>query len=797
MNEASPGILILGGGVAGMSAALALSRHDLEVHLVEKKDRLGGNTADWACMATGICQNCGACLSLEMADQVHRTDHISIHLNTELTTLDRTGPDLEATLSSGEHLTAAKAVMATGFTPFDPATIPSYHTQTLEKVITTARLNTLLREDRLAEVTGSAPKIAFLQCIGSRNREQNRDYCSQVCCKISMRHAQKIHHLMPDADISLFYMDLQIIGKEIRTMADQLSQKISFIQGVPAEILENSDTGKLTMITEDPATLSRKSRPFDLVILSVGMTPNQEISDLSKILEASPNSWGFFNTPDGNPGKDVQVAGCAQGPKDILSAIQDGQIAATNIIQELGLSTLSPKGIAVLGSGPQASVIARKFAEKKDAPKITQLKTASILSVDGTMDNFSIRYHNLGKKQTLNCAAIIAAPQPNYQSNQDFPTAVSLAQFSGMPPQKRPVTSLILLDYFGPESKSSSRQALLTAMETQGRDSQVTVLMNKMLVHGSEGQQLYDRARKQGIRFLRYDTPSDVGIETTDKGFKVSLKEATLPGIDLVLETDALVIPDSLATPPDFGRLAGQLRLGRDKEGFLQPANIRQRLIHSQRKGIYFAGPCHDDIDETDLDLEIQAIMADLEHQQPGAKSRISVNQEDCVKCLTCYRVCPHGAIVLTEKSHTRIMSDAGFECQACVSNCPAYAIESIGFANMDLAQGQKDRTLVFACERSAALAARTLPPHTDLVTIPCACRISLDIILRALIQGADRVIVSGCHQGNCRSGEGASLAQQGVKAVSALPGIPAGKVSWQPVAANEPAVFAKTISQT
>jgi len=794
MNETSPGILILGGGVAGMSAALALNNRPVQVHLIEKHGRLGGNTAEWACMATDRCQNCGACLGPEMVDQIRQADNISIHLNTEITALNTTAQGLAASLSSGKTLTAAKAVLATGFTPFDPATIPSYHTRTLDKVITTVQLNTLLREDRLDQLAGKAPKIAFLQCVGSRDREQNRDYCSQVCCKISMRHALKIRHLIPDADISLFYMDLQIIGKEIRTMAEQLSTQVHLIQGVPAEILKDPETGRLTMVTEDPATSSRISSAFDLVVLSVGMTAGAETAGLG----VPSNTWGFFNTPDSNPGKDLYLAGCAQGPKDILSSIQDGRIAAAEILKDLNIAPSPETGIAVLGSGPLAAGVAAAVFGQGHGAFVFDPGEAKILSINGTMDNFSILYQDLnqtqGAKKTLTCNAIIAAPEPAKHSHTEN---LTLTSFTGLAPADRPDNSLILLDYYGPESKLRARQALLGAMETRSAGKQVDVLMNKMLVHGPRGQQLYDKARKSGIRFLRYESPSDINIQTEDKGVRISLKEATLPGTDLLLEAAVLVVPDTPAPAPEFEELARLLKTGLDREGFLQPANVRHRLVQSPRKGIYFAGPCHDDGDDTDLSLEIRAILADLDNRPPTAKARVSIIKDDCARCLTCYRVCPHSAIIIDEKHQPQIIAEACFECQACISNCPACAIESPGLGNTDLAaQAQKGRTLIFACERSAALAADNLPPDTDLASIPCACRISPDLLLKALVRGADRVIVSGCHEGNCRSEKGGTIARQGVAKVLGLPGITPGKVVWQAVAANEPGVLAKKLSK-
>lgn len=812
MENSSPGILILGGGVAGMSAALALKNQDVVVHLVEKQDSLGGHAASWACMATHTCQNCGACLSIEMADQiknlVKNQDNIFTHLNTHVASLEKTSQGIEAVLASGKTLHPAKVIMATGFTPFDPGQTPSYHTLTQKKVITTAQLNSLIREERLEEVTGhstgSAPKIAFLQCVGSRNREQNRDYCSQVCCKISLRHAKKLIHLMPDAKISLFYMDLQVIGKEVRETADQLSREIQLIQGVPAEILENPDTNKLTMITEDPDTMARTSQEFDLVVLSVGMTPARDAEATNHLLGSTPNTWGFFNTPETRLGKDLFIAGCAKGPRDILTSKQDGMIAAAQALKALKQTKRQKTAISIIGDGPQAAKIAA--AMEDHAFSAVLFDSANILAVDGSAGEFSIRYDIEGSKKNLECTAIIVAPQVISQSHtHEFKGSMDLDDFTAIGPRDCPDKTVILLDFFGPEFKTQTRLALTTAMAASKTEKQIYILMNKMLVHGAQGQQLYDKARKTGVRFLRYNTSKDIQIQPDiQKGgtkFQIIVKEATLPGQDLVLDCDCLVLPPTMKPAPGFQKISDLLNLDLDNEGFLQTTNVRHRLVQSLRKGIFFAGPCHDEVDDQDFALEIQTIAASLETGREGYDSLVIVNEKLCAKCLTCYRICPHGAIVLNEKSQPQIMGAACFSCQLCVSNCPAYAIESPGFANDQLAEkAQMNQTLVFACQRSGGLAADTLPENTKLVSIPCACRISSDMILKTLVSdsgklGADRIIVSTCHEGNCQSQEGSKVARQGVETVMKFPGIPEGKVIWQSVAANEPQAFARMLS--
>ncbi len=818
MNEKSPSILILGGGVAGMAAAHSLKNQDLSVHLVEEQDHLGGNAALCACMATDTCKNCGACLSREMARQTANQNNLTLHLKTKINALKKTGQGAEALLTSGRTIIADKMIMATGFSPFDPATLPSLNWDTCKNVITTVQLNSRLKDGGLYTLleNNPNPRIAFIQCVGSRNRKLEKDYCSQVCCKISLRHAQKLIHKIPDTQITLFYMDLQIIGKEIRRTLNSLDQQINLVQGVPSEILEDPDTHKLTMVTEDRATQSRIASQFDLVVLSVGMESTPDISKTAALLGAVPNNWGFFNTREATLADDLYIAGCVAGPKDILSSKQEGQIAGSKALEDVGLAKKPDMNVAILGKGFQADIVARAVAAEGypvytfDAGPDAKNSDAKIMAVEGTVGNFSIYYTHQGKKETLICGAIIAAPEPCSTQNagrDKFKTAMDLNAFSGTNPKDIPEKSLILLDYFGPEFKTSARLALRAALAAREAKKEVSIVMNKMLVHSALGQRLYDQARKSGIQFLRFNSPKDIKIKAKKQGFHLTLKEATLPDFNLTLECDCLVLPESIRSCEGFETIANFLRVPLDREGFLQPANVLYRLTQSPRRGIFFAGTCHDEVDEDDLGTEIRDVLSKLTLLNlPREKAGVKVNEKKCAKCLTCYRICPHTAIILNDKMRPQIMDDACFSCHLCVSNCPAYAIESDEFTNdrigdqigNQIAGQVEDRVVIFACERSAALAADKikLPEKTQIVTLPCACRISCDMILKSMIKGASKVIISGCHDGNCRSMEGSATARLEVDAIAKMPGIKPANIAWEPVAANETHKFQRIISK-
>jgi heterodisulfide reductase subunit A len=244
-----------------------------------------------------------------------------------------------------------------------------------------------------------------------------------------------------------------------------------------------------------------------------------------------------------------------------------------------------------------------------------------------------------------------------------------------------------------------------------------------------------------------------------------------------------------------------------DAEGFIQSANVRHRPVASPRKGIFFAGSCHDETDENDLKNEISAILAGIEsHEKNGAPQGLpaQIFENECIKCLTCLRICPHGAVILLSSDKPKIVPEACFECGLCVSNCPAMAIKQDIFSDVKPADAFKeDTTFVFACERSAWLAEQEahrlgleLNENIYVQPVRCTGRVGIENMLAPLLKGAARVIVAGCHEGNCRSMDSGLFAQRRISHTAAELGMDADKLNFYPVAANEPATFKDITSE-
>ena len=132
-------VLILGGGVAGMAAAKQLALSGILVHVVEKKAHLGGKVVKWACMATDQCQNCGACLSAELVNQIPQFRNITIYYQSELSKINRTQNGFSVTISgkNPSTLEVDAVLAATGFELFDPTNFQALGYGRHPNVITT------------------------------------------------------------------------------------------------------------------------------------------------------------------------------------------------------------------------------------------------------------------------------------------------------------------------------------------------------------------------------------------------------------------------------------------------------------------------------------------------------------------------------------------------------------------------------------------------------------------------------------------------------------------------------------
>ncbi len=233
-------------------------------------------------------------------------------------------------------------IVATGYRVFDARKKPEYGYGRFKNVITTIELERLLSASGptmgklLRPSDSSVPKrIAFIQCVGSRDENTNR-YCSRVCCMVSLKNAYAIKERYPDAEVTIFYIDIRAFGRMYEEFYKRVQESgVRFIRGRVGEIFE-TENGNLIVSYESTLEGEVREEEFDLVVLSVGMEGN---SDLATKLGIGIGEDGFFEVahPKLRPAetnvKGIFLAGCASGPKDIQDSVASAGLAAAKAAQ--------------------------------------------------------------------------------------------------------------------------------------------------------------------------------------------------------------------------------------------------------------------------------------------------------------------------------------------------------------------------------------------------------------------------------------------------------------------------------
>ena len=890
MHEFSSDVVVVGGGIAGMEAAASLADIGFSVALIDRSERLGGQAGSYACKATTSCAKCSACLIEDTISRVLENTHIRVLSNAEVEMASGEVGSFQVKLKLAQDkveqetadkfsllepasLSAKAVILATGFDVFDAKGHGLLAYGQLPEVLTTRDLDDLLKEDDLDKflpAANGANRVAFVQCVGSRDRKNGREYCSQICCKNSIRLANRLKHLNPDLDITIYYIDLQIMGKEFRTFHRDTSDKIRFLQGVPAEIRQGSEAGSVKLVGIDPDTGLGKEEEYNKVVLSVGMVGDSRNDGLIEQLGLRKNEFGFIATrlDTGMIATDVPgvyLAGACAGPSDIQNSRLQAMTAAKRIALDLQQKKSAPepdvsmaeagqahtmafanlkstRRMMVLGSGfgarkTAANLVSAGFRvllveppisadcvwplstdsepEPADNEDIEILKDATLKSISGEVGDYHLVVDVDGERRAFDVGAMVIAVDDMLEShgkNQMLAGLISVHQF--MEDQaigKTQGDSIgLLLDANGPEGRGTAQAALSGALEHTKAGGSASIIFRNVPLYGKLGQKSYDEVLVSNVRFLRYDE-NRPEIDHSGDRIAVSMVDSVFPDKSHKFEIDRLIQAPEVKPGPGNPALAEMLRQPLDVEGYLQPGNIRHLPLSSPRKGVLFAGGCQQDYDSLESDYKSEAVISQLLNLLPeedlSAPSQVlQVDEGKCVSCLTCLRLCPHGAIETSSgKKSVNIMSKACWECGICAAACPGQAIEHKGFpkavmletAHIDGDESARwKKTIVFACRQSAvpSLAAAgslglKVPENMTVLEVPCAGRVDETAIMHALEQGAERVLILGCHPDVCRSMKGNLLAMKRVDSVRAMleeSGIDAEMVQYHAIANNE-----------
>lgn len=236
-------------------------------------------------------------------------------------------------------------IVATGMDVYDPTALDEYGYTRFANVVTSMELERLIStggplEGHLGRPSDlKKPKhIGFVQCVGSRTHDPERGnpYCSNICCMNTIKAAQYIKDNYPEIDITVFYMDLRAFGKGFEELLMRSrSNGVRYIRGLPGDVRQDPETGDLILTVENTTAHRLETHQVDMLVLSVGATPNTNTEVIRQMVSLSKSPSGFLKEahpklrPVDTPTKGVYIAGAAESPKDVRESVTQASAASS------------------------------------------------------------------------------------------------------------------------------------------------------------------------------------------------------------------------------------------------------------------------------------------------------------------------------------------------------------------------------------------------------------------------------------------------------------------------------------
>ena len=327
-------VLIIGGGVAGLEAALHLAACKIAVVLAEKEPSLGGRVAGFSNLfPTG---SAGTELTRRLIVKAAASPLLTLLKDTEVTALTRDDNAFKAVLqrkTGGQETLACGAVLfAAGCESFPAACYGEYGYGRYDAVITGLEF-----EQQLAKWTAKKPRAAaFVQCVGARDRSKGMPYCSRICCMYTAKQAAMLRKALPDCQIYVFYMDIRTNfpgGEEcVRRVMEE--DRVHYIRGRVSKVFPHKE--RLLLRAEDTLMGLPVELEADLVVLAAALLPASSAVRLAAGLGAVTDAYGFLRAPlsAGAPTRiagGVFSAGGCTFPVSAAEAMTQGAAAAADV----------------------------------------------------------------------------------------------------------------------------------------------------------------------------------------------------------------------------------------------------------------------------------------------------------------------------------------------------------------------------------------------------------------------------------------------------------------------------------
>ncbi len=323
--------LVIGGGVAGMTAALSVADQGFRAILVERQKRLGGILNAVSSVAREEREARADELVRERAELVEAHPHIEVHTDTEIEAVDGYIGNYRVTLRSnggGETVIrgVSTVIVATGMREIEP--VGQYEFGSDARVVTQLQLERLLRDAAVPDVDD----VVVINCVESKNERRG---CCNIGCHVAVKNALALKKLQPDARVHVLYRDLNMVREEHVLLDAAKEAGVKFVRFPDERYPEVTKDGEDLWVTVHDFLLGADLRlPAALIVLTTAFEGDESVAEVKGLLKVSTDSDGFFQEahvklgPVDFPSDGISLCGCAKSPKSFRESCEEGVAAA-------------------------------------------------------------------------------------------------------------------------------------------------------------------------------------------------------------------------------------------------------------------------------------------------------------------------------------------------------------------------------------------------------------------------------------------------------------------------------------